>query len=102
MTDQIGQKRGWLGWAFDNVSAILVIVGVIAFVGKPHAEGFIVDTVSEKVTKAMDARLKETEINQTKILSDQATIKADQQAIKKQNEEILFFLQKAYPTITPE
>ena len=97
MTDQIGQKRSWLGWALDNVSTILVLVGVIAFVGKPHAESFIVDTVSEKVTKAMDARLKETEINQTKILSDQATIKADQQAIKKQNEEILFLLKKAYP-----
>ena len=97
MTDQIGRKRNWIGWAFDNASTIVLIGGMLIFVGKPHAESFIVDTVSEKVTKAMDARLKETEINQTKILSDQATIKADQQQIKKQNEEILFLLKKAYP-----
>ena len=97
MTENLGHKRSWLSWAFDNASTIVLIGGMLIFVGKPHAESFIVDTVSEKVTKAMDARLKETEINQTKILSDQASIKADQQAIKKQNEEILFLLKKAYP-----
>ena len=89
MTDQIGQKRSWLGWALGNVSNILVLIGILAFVGKPHAEefivqavskkdSFIVETVADKVTKELNARIGEVETNQTIIQSDQASIKAGQ------------------------
>ena len=48
-----------------------------------------------KAIQELTRKLTETQTTQTIIQSDQATIKNNQQ-------EILFFLQKAYPSITPE
>ena len=62
-------------------------MGFLWYIGKPHAESFIVEVVEVQVAAGLTERLETTESNQTIIKHDQQTIKNDQKKIKEQLDE---------------
>lgn len=81
----------WLSFGLNNASTIALVLGGFWFVGKPHAENFIVETVEFKVAAKLTERIGAVEAETAIIRSDQQDIKSQQASqgleLKRQGEE---------------
>ena len=57
-------KFSWLHFGLNNASTVALIVGALWFVGKPHAETFIVDTVRIHLAAQLTERIGNVEDSQ--------------------------------------
>lgn len=80
----------WLSFGLNNASTIALVLGGFWFVGKPHAENFIVETIELKVAGKLQEQIEEAQADRIIIKTDQRTIRSNQQKIqdeqKKQGE----------------